>query len=341
MKFCQKIYFLFILCGLSPISAFSENGNTADLKDYEQVYDLTKIYLLIGNLTFGHQADSISPLKVEAGINLAAILSKKYSLIPSQIRDSLANYFSSNGIKPQVNIIADTLKADKILFINVSAIQNMLRMEITSADAKPPYDKNTGEGYALMHFIEKDNKHLYDPAILAAAQRALASAERDSNLYKDEEGNFRVFPAETMVIGGIEYKDNPNQFPRWDIFDNQVISSYDAVESIFEEAKNSEKFVVYDIPTRDTIFSIFNMFIPENYRPPSTPEIEALDKFQVKNYICGTLTKLKEHCNLELSLYKIVNGKLKLIRTEKDIVEKDDITIYRKVLKRLTKKLSS
>ncbi|MFC2131127.1 hypothetical protein ACFLSQ_06805 [Bacteroidota bacterium] len=334
-----KLLLFSVIISFFSITLLAELGKEIE-NTQKEISDSTEIKsLLIGNLTFGPQTEAISPLKIEAAINLAAMLSGKYYLIPFQIRDSVANYLSGQGVKPLLNVLADTLRADKILFLNLSRIHNMLRMEISSVDTRTPDNKTTGEGYALIHYMEGENKPLFDPSLLEAAQRALAVAVNDSNLYADTESDFRIYPVETMVVGGIEYIDNPNYLPKWEIFDNQVISSYDAVESIFKEAKDSPRFVVYDIPTRDTIFALFNMYIVENYRPPSVHEIEALDKFLIKNYISGKITKFKQDAEIELTLHKIINGRLKFVRSEKGILDKDDIDGFRLLIKQLTRKL--
>jgi hypothetical protein len=298
-----------------------------------------KKLLLIGNIKYGRETEMVTANKVESAVNLAVGLSEKYLLIPTVLRDSLAKMMSEKGIKPQLNVIADSIGADKIIFILVSRIENMLRVELNLVDAKVTTDRNIGEGFSSIHYMLNDSTQLVDPALLEAMQRAFASAVQDSNLYANCEGSFKVFPAPTLIIGGLEYKDNPSNFPKWDLFDRPIVSSYDAVESIFEQAKESQHFVVYDIPTRDSIYTIFNLYIIENHKPPSQTEIEALDKFLVRRYISGTFTRQKKNAEIELNLYEIVDGRLKQLKTEKGIIEKDDLTEFRNVLKELTKRL--
>ncbi len=321
-KIISAIVFLCLLVGTNQISKSNE------IK-----------MLLMGNIKFGQKTELISAYKVEAAVNLAALISEKYLLIPTIIRDSLAKMMSDDGLKPQLNILADSMKADYILFLNVSRIENMLRVELNLVDAKNTVNRNIGEGFASIHYMQGDSTQLIDPALLTAFQRAFAVAVKDSNLYANSEGSFKVFPAPALVIGGIEYRNNPDYFPRWDIFDRPIVSSYDAAESIFEQAKDSPDYVVYDIPTRDTIFTIFNLYIIENHKPPSYLEIEALDKFLVRRYISGTFTRLRNSAEIELTLNEIIEGKLKPIKSEKGTIGKDDIIELRKVLKELTKKL--
>ncbi|MFH1050692.1 MAG: hypothetical protein V1779_07150 [bacterium] len=319
---------LVLIVFLSSISGITQLLNCGEKK-----------LLLMGNIKFGQKTESITNYKVEAAANLAALVSEKYLLIPTVLRDSLAKLMTKDGLKPQLNIIADTMKADFILFLNISRIHNMLRVELNLVDTKNTSNRNIGEGFANIHYMQEDSSQLIDPALLKAFQRALAVAVKDSNLYANSEAPFRIFPVPTMIVGGLEYKDNPSYFPKWDLFERPIISSYDAVESIFEQAKDSPDYVVYDIPTRDTIYTIFNLYIIENHKPPSYLEIEALDNFLVRGYISGTFTKQSKNAEIEITLNEIINGKLKPIKSEKGTLEKDDLTEFRKVLKEMTKKL--
>ena len=298
-----------------------------------------KKILLIGKIKLGQKTESISPNKVEAAINLATALTDKYLFIPTVLRDSIAEILTDRGIKPRLDTIADTIGADYIVFISVSRIHNMLRVELNLAGAKASGGKNVGEGYANIHYMLEDSSQLTDPALLEAVQRAFAAAVGDSNLFANCEEAFRVFPAATLVIGGLEYKDDPSFLPKWDLFDRPIVSSYDAIESIFEQAKESPRFVVYDNATRDSIYSIFNLFMIENFKPASYLEIEALGNFLVQRYITGSFTRFQKHAEIEITLNEVIKGGLKPLKTEKSIIEKDDLIEFRKILKELTKKL--
>jgi len=294
---------------------------------------------MIGSIKLGQKTELVTPLKVEAAVNLATGITGKYILIPTVLRDSLAKMMTNDGIKPQLDKVADSIGANKIIFILVSRIQNMLRVELNLVDVKVTTNRNIGEGFASIHYMQNDSTQLVDPALLEATQRAFAVAIQDSNIYADCDSSFRIFPAPTMIIGGLDYRDNPNYFPKWDLFERPIVSSYDAVESIFEQAKNSPNYVVYDIPTRDSIYTIFNLYVIENHKPPSITEIEALDNFLVRRYITGTFTKQQKNAEIELILNEIVNGRLKPIKSEKGILHKDDLMEFRNVLKEMTKKL--
>jgi hypothetical protein len=334
MKYLIEIIFLILF--------LTNNGMSSDttITNNDSSFLSNPKFLLIGDISFGLGANEISPHKIEAAMNFAAILSKKYILIPSQIRDSVADLLTKKNTPPRLDIIADSLKADKILFFNIGRIFNMLRIEITSVDRLNPDKNNSGEGFAEIRYMkESSDKPLYDPAILKATQAAFAVAENDSNMYANEEGSFRVIPSPTLVIGGLEYLDDPKYLPKWELFELSELTSYDAVESIFEEAINSDKYVIYDIPTRDTIYTLFNLFVIENDNPPSVHEIEALDKFNVNKYISGKFIRLNNYAKIQLSLYDIISAKLKHVKTVEASLEKDDIDKYRAVLKELTRKL--
>ena len=312
-----------------------------DLKDTTnfKIDSSKKELILVGNITLGRQAKDISTAKVEAAFNLACVLSQKYINIPIAYSDSLASILKAKGIKPQIETIADSLKADQIVFIRIDRFEHVLRAEISMVKSNDINNVSTGDGFSLLHFMEKDNTPLYDPTLLQAIQRAFAVAEKDSMMYAKLDGDFKVIPANSMVVGGLEYTIGENLLPKWQIFENKVLTSYDAVETIFKEAKNSMNYVTFDVPTRDSIYAMFNLYIVENYRSASLLEIEALDKFDVENYLAGQIIKLKKDAKIILTLYKIKDKQLKPIKSVSGLLEKDDIDEFRKVLTELVKKL--
>lgn len=298
-----------------------------------------KEIILIGNITFGHQAKDISIMKAEAAFHLACVLSQKYINIPLTYSDSLANLLKHKDIKLQIETVADSLKADQIAFIHIDRFENILRTEISIVKTNDVKNVSTGDGYALLHYIKSGNQPLLDPTLLQSTQRAFAVAEEDSMMYVKLDGDLKVVPAKTLVIGGLEYKIGTNLFPKWQIFDNKVLTSYDAVETIFQEAKNSMNYVTFDVPTRDSIYALFNFYYVENDHSASPLEIEALDKFDVDNYLSGEIKKLKKGAEITLNLYNIQSKQLKKIKSVNALLEKDDIDEFRKVLSDLVKKL--
>lgn len=309
-----------------------------ELKDSLLNQNAISIYLL-GNISFGYGATKISTQKVDAALNLAFLLTDKHFFVPINIRDSVALLLKNDGKSPTVINIAETLKVDYVVFAHVNQIQNMLRVDITLVNIKNDTEKFEGEGYSLIHFMKDENVPLYDPSLLSACQRALANALKDTNLYANADENFRVKPVPTLVIGGIEYINNPQYLPKWNIFERNIITAYDAIENIFEEARKSKDYVIYDTPSRDTIFALFNLLIVENYRPVSYHEIDALEKFGVKYYIHGKLTRKKDFSEVELSLSEIKNTNLMVLKTLTEVLPEDNMEQFRAILKEMTGKL--
>ncbi|TAL69450.1 MAG: hypothetical protein EPN82_06340 [Bacteroidetes bacterium] len=294
---------------------------------------------MIADVKLGKEASDLTLSKVESAVALAGGITERFHIVPFSVRDSVAQTLVDQNKAPTAAAIAEMLNVNKILFLNINRVENMLRVDITMIDANDFDEKSEGTGYALIHFIkEKDEQVLYDPSLLAAVQRAVAVCLNDSLMYSETDGKFNVIPAPTLVIGGIEFQDDPD-LNMWDLYSRMAVASYDMIENIFETIKDCRDFVVYDIPTRDTIYSMFKLYFAENYKSPSKFEIEILGKFQVDYYLTGIFKRIKEGAELELGLYEIKEEKLYPVRSEKDILKEDDIYKLRELVQILTKKL--
>ena len=295
-------------------------------------------YILIADIQIAKQLKDISIYKVEAALNLACEVSGKYRLIPIFVRDSIVDIFSKEGKEPTIAQIASHLKADRIVFINVNSIGNMLRVAFSGVNTHDSSD-GQGTGYSQIRYREeKTNKIVYDPTLLTALQRAFAGMLKDSLLYNDAKGAYRVFPAKTIAIGGIDFQDDTSQI-KWDLFSNKTIVSYNAIENIFDEAFKNDKYVLYDIETRDSIYSFFKLFLIENSNPPNKAEIDALSKFEVDYYLTGSLRRVASGAIVELYLCRIFGSDLEIVRKEMDVVTNDSKVEFIDVLKRMTRKL--
>ncbi|MBI5325813.1 MAG: hypothetical protein HZB41_11180 [Ignavibacteriae bacterium] len=294
---------------------------------------------MIADVNLGKEAGDISLSKVESAVALAGGLNKRFHIVPFSVRDSVAQVIVDQKKAPTAAEIAQNLNVDKLLFLNINRVENMLRVDISMVDADDFEEKSEGSGYALIHFInEKDEKVLYDPSLLSAVQRAVAVCLKDSMMYSNLEGKFNVIPAPAVIIGGIEFIDDPDLY-MWDLYSRMAVASYDMIESIFETAKDCREYVIYDIETRDTIYSMFKLFFAENYKAPTKFEMEILSKFQVDYYITGTFRRIKEGSELELGLYKIKDEKLFPVRSVKGILTEDDLYKLRELSQSLTKQL--
>ncbi len=338
MKF-GKI-FLFVLLSVLSISisegfSKSKKGNTADLPD--SLAEKQKIY--IANIDYGEKAKMMNDGKVEAAVNLASRMSGKFTLVNFQQRDSIIKVLKSNNQKTTAAAVAKELDADRIYFLRVNVLENMLRVDISSTNLKNTKKAKNGVGYSLINFWEKaTEERLYDPSLLKAVQRAMADVEGDSLMFEKAEGPFKVYPAPTLVIGGIDFQ-NTDKLPDWSLYEKKTANSYDANEVMFETARNCPYFIVYDNASRDSIYALFNMHIVENYRPPTSHEMEALSKLEVDYYITGFMNRTEDGAKVELYLCRIKNKSLNMLRQESGIIPKDDIEEMRKTIKEVTKKL--
>ncbi len=328
MKNPAKIILILALILFTSCSIFKDT----DKEDKKE-----KIY--VASVSKGLGADSISTSKFHKAMNLVAMLSGKYELIPPDRIDSVYNIFEMEGIRPRAIDIGRKAEADKIMFARMNRLHNMLRVDITLFGTKNEDKINEGKGYQLMNFYDlKANEMLIDPSLLIATQRAFADVMNDSLMFDELSDSYRVYPVPTLVISGMAYigrKDSTD----WDIYNDRVISSYDACETIFEEARKSNDFVVYDLATRDSIYAMFNMFGIENYMPPTNIEIESLRKLETEYFISGKIKFGKNNADLQLMLFKITDSSQEMIKKTEGTLNNDSTEEYRKLLKKLTREL--
>ncbi|MFN3306256.1 MAG: hypothetical protein ACK42Z_03605 [Candidatus Kapaibacteriota bacterium] len=294
--------------------------------------------LLIAEIDFGQANSRLEHLKVEAAMNLVARFSQKFTLIPTDVRDSLASLLHRNGLEPTPEKLARELSARKILIIKVKTFANILRADIFCYDMVDS-SINHGKGYAPIRYFVKD-KHtpLIDPAILTGLQRAFADMLEKPELYQHLEGNLKVKPASPLVIGTINYTES-DTLSKWEIFRKRQVTSYFAVETIFAIARQSSDFVVFDIPTRDSIYSYFKLYEPENYAPPNLDEIQALLKFEVEYYISGEFFWDNGDAILKLYLCKITENGLEILKESATVVKEDSLEAFKQALELATEDL--
>ena len=319
----MKIKFLLITCLLIAINYIA----------YSTTDSLNQIKLIIGNTTYAGKVKNLSPAKFELALNFASIISDKIELIPNKLRDSIAE--KNNNILS----IANILSADYIVFSKINAFNYLIRTDITLVSIKDTTKRLLGVGYANANYKDGETgATVYDPAILSSLQRALADAFKDSNMYVLPDKGMEVYPAPTLVMGSIYYVEDKS-LPDWNLFDDKVVSSFDAVETILETAMKSPKFVSIDTETRDSIFAMNNLYIIENYSAVSQHELLALYKMGIEYYISGTFKRIPIGAKLELFLYKFEKGSLVAIDSDSQIVADDNIEKYREAVKNITKKI--
>ena len=237
-----------------------------------------------------------------------------------------------------INIALET-GSEKLMFAGVNRFKNVLRVDIALVDVADTSKRQTGYGYALLNFRQFDtDAPVIMPSLVRAIQRAYAAAV-DSAIYENVENKeYRVFPAAPTVIAGLNYVDN-DSLETWDIFTKKMISSYDAIEVIFEQVAKHKNYFVYDTETRDSVYAMFGYYVVENYNSPTHAEIDALRKFKVEYIITGNLRRIENGAELKLYLIRIDENSADIIKEDKTIVLHDSQEEFRLSLSFLTNKL--
>ena len=295
--------------------------------------------IMIATVTFGNSVKGkINIEKIEAALYFACNLTDKFELIPPKSVDSLIQAYKTNGEKLTQQVFVDKLKADKIYFIHTDLLANMLRLEISSINISNNF-KSIGVGYSSVHYFVQDNDSpVYDPSILEALQRAMAVAEKDSSMFAVQDSQFFIKPAPTLVISGINFVNN-SELAEWDLFSQKEVKSYFILESIYESAINSKDYVIYDIASRDSIYNLFNLAIPENYRSTNDVELSCLENLKVDYFISGEFIRNEQGASIDLYLMEIKNKIAKQIRKVSAVISEDKLTVLNDKVKQLTTEL--
>ncbi len=303
---------LLILAALL-INAFSANAN-AD--------DNNKTRTAILNISFGPEAKGvISEEKVEAAFNLVNLISEKYEYKDLATRDSIIAMLKKNNTELNIQNISQSLNVDKLFAIHIDRLANMIRVNMLSINAKDS-TKSDGNGYALAsYFTVENNAALYDPALLKAMQRAFAVTDGDSLLFTKNDTAFYAYPTPTLVISGLKFIDDA-KLPKWEVFNMKEVNSYLIVESIFDTLRFKNNLTLYDQISRDSIYAIFGLKIPENHNSVSEAELSCLAKFEVDYVLSGSFSRIDSGARLILTLFRLKDNKLSLIhRVESELLE--------------------
>jgi hypothetical protein len=336
----NKIYIL-ILATIFSFNLCTAQDTADSLANSDSLKIPPKTRLLVARIQLGHKTEDIRLTKVQAALNFASYLSRLFEIIPAAASDSMSVVLKNENLQPTAKVISERLGADRIVFVNVNRIANMLRVDLSLVNPLSPMQKAQGTGYALIrHRFEKTGELMYDPALLIACQRALASAENDKIMFFFAKDKFKVFPAEPLVVGGLEFVNDPAE-KEWKLFGEKERAEFgkDLTQSMFEAAIDAPYYAVYDPETRDSVFAVYNLYLIENCRAPSIVEIDALNKFQVKKYLTGKLIRTPEGATIEISLCDIRGTKLYVIKTESAEFKTDAIDILETIAAELVKKI--
>jgi hypothetical protein len=312
--------------------------NTALSKDSAKV--VTPKRFFVAKTAFGVFAQDIKPYKLDAALNFVSRASReKYQYVPFAVLDSVFQKALAEKDTLTSLTLARKLDADFFVFIRVNKLENMLRIDMSAIDAKDTNTKKYGVGYAAIRYRKlTDMEQLTDPALLTATMRAFALAVGDSSLFVVDD-TLKVQPVPTLVIGGINYVNDEHQ-DLWEIFRDKEISSYDAVINIFDEIKDSPDFAIYDIETRDTLYSLFNLVLVENYNTSTSTELKTLYNMDVNYFITGILSRDTKGAILDLYFCRILkDGKLAVLDKATGFISEDTIVEYKKILRETVRKL--
>lgn len=305
---------------------------------FVQINLVADVYLP-ANFELPEKNNNISAIKVDLAFDFAFRLLDEANYMNIKIRDSIASELFELGLSTQVLHVAQKLNAQKLLFARVNVIENIIRTDINIVDVRDTSMKSEGFGYALVsHFDALTDEKIYDPALLTSIQRALAVALKDSLLFADKTRGFEVYPAPTLVIGGIFYAQDGTQSD-WDLFKNHVVSSFTAVESIFESLYKHKNYVVYDMATRDSVYALFRLYGVENYTAPSQYELSVLEQVGVDYFITGSIERVEQGAKVRLGLYAIRRGSLAFIKERDGILDSDSMDKYKMLMRQLASEL--
>lgn len=289
--------------------------------------------ILVGSVSPGAGAESLETHKIFTASKLAVDMSSNYITIADSLRKKAIETADSNAT---FEILATKLKADYLIYTSIDVFHGMLRANITLVDIETKEEK-LGFGYAALRYV-KGGKKIYDVAMLTALQRALMNVTNDSTLYTHQPQQYRIKPAESLVVGGFMFDNNNNPL-LWKLFTNKSVSSFFASESIYQSAKEADNYAVYDLPTRDSMYAAFNLFLMENSSQPSQTEMKILSAFSVENYVFGSIKRVENHAEVKLLLAEMDGETLNIVRVEEGILKEDTEAKFGELIKKLTNKL--
>ncbi|HOV93041.1 MAG TPA: hypothetical protein PLC04_08200 [Candidatus Kapabacteria bacterium] len=350
MKTLNIYYILIILlvfanidCSNAQISENLRNDFAYNFKISEQKQDKndnSALKVLIAGIEIGKNLADLNPSKVEAAFTLAMYSARFFDVVPPLMADSISRSLKLEGKDNSLLSIARYFSCDFIAYININRVVNIMRTDITILSGKDFQNKNTGTGYAFINYRDSvSNEFFYDPSILLSIQRAFALAVKNYNLYAHLANP--VYPAPPLVITGIEFKDDPEIKPQWSLFANSVVNSYYILELIFKNASKNNRFTVFDFPTRDSIYSQFNFYAPENYKAPNQMELYALRQFEIEYYITGTFARDTNGAVLTLILVKFTSSGLSEVKQVSANITEDSKTHLEAILEKVVSQLLS
>ncbi|MFA5511010.1 MAG: hypothetical protein WC313_01055 [Candidatus Kapaibacterium sp.] len=264
--------------------------------------------ILIGRVDVHGDSTDIDLRKFDSAMELALKLSGKYKYIGlHELRIMTAE--DASLAEKEAGELAEICGASYVALAQINVVKHLLRVSLNLIPIEDSLKQISGLGYSTVNYADRQTgKILYDPALLLSVKRALADGLGDSLLFVKPELGLNVKPLPTLVIGSIAFEgDNQDG---WELYDDREVSSFAAVETIFDKIKNENLFVIFDTETRDTLYKNFGFHIIENHIEPSVSEVKMLYQLAVDYYVSGKLVKNENRADLQLGLYQVTRNGL-------------------------------
>ncbi len=282
------------------------------------------------------KAQYMNQKDVNEALCLAVNLSKEYGTVNFERIDSLRKTMPQTLEKININDIAKRFGTDKVIYASLNTLNNVIRAELIIKSLSDSTYFKKAEGWSVMNYRDiLDDKVIYIPTVIEVFQRAFASAMCDTMMYDSYRNDYRVYPAEPLIVCGLEYENN-DTLPKWELFERKQLSSYDAVENICTVASFHPDYAVFDLASRDTLWGLVKNFEVFNFKAASIMDIQAMSAIGVKNFITGYIKRIPEGAEIGLRLFEIRRDKAEAMKTKTRILEKDNLESMRYAMKYLT-----
>lgn len=278
--------------------------------------------VMVASFNYDTTDSALKPPMLVAGLSLAFEITKQYAVVPMGVRDSIAARIGDSATYQRV---ADSLKAEIIVFCSVARIANLVRSEIVIAGGDGFTFTTSGVGYGVT-FLKSDSAGgmIYDPAILSSMQRALCAALRDSNLYSKADEGLRTRPTSLLSVGGIFFATPPEDYVTWSTFKEKVAASYDIMQTCVAALRYRNDYTIIDDVSRDSMYVKDGLYFVENYNTVTQQELKILKAFDVSHILTGRYERIADGARLTLYLQSIeANGSLKTITSGSEVVPVD------------------
>lgn len=293
----------------------------------------------IGKVEYGSKIDSLPIWKVDAAMNLIDKFTKKFAYFPMKEKAFILDSLNKENIGEPYNHFIKEYDINWIFNFRINKLQNILGVTLNAIKISDSTKVYIDNGFSYLNLKDTSgDQNIYDVALTNAMQRAIAKTLKDSTMFKSAIDEYKTYPFPTLVVGGLEFI-NSDKFVKWNLFNDKQVTSYDMTESIWEETYNQNRFIAYDIESRDSLYTLFNIYGIENYDKPTPFELKALSQMEVKYFITGTFQRVSSGARIKMHICRVNKSNLDVIVTQEGMVNEDSLDELRKSVKTTTKKL--